>query len=284
MDKIILIIKMNQKIINIKKNLARTYNYYLIIYLVLMNIFFSVISSMLYIINSMVKNNTGILNIIPPLAIMILMTVLSERHLNKFHKTELQITTIFKAIFTVFTAFFVHYTFKFIFEILYDITNNPKFKNLFHLFSSKINEYNTTQTYVLFSLILTLTPLILNFVLDLFKDNRVETHFYELIDSQSFTSDEFSNLELALKLKNIHSIPTQEEQKAFFNKITDIKLTKKNIEKILDLYKPLIKIRIINDQSIEYQMYEKYSIKLSENPENIIDEYKPRINISLQEL
>ena len=99
----------------------------------------------------MVKNNTGILNIIPPLAIMILMTVLSERHLNKFHKTELQITTIFKAIFTVFTAFFVHYTFKFIFEILYDITNNPKFKNLFHLFSSKINEYNTTQTYVLFS-------------------------------------------------------------------------------------------------------------------------------------
>lgn len=275
--------KINKRIFNLKQNLSNSFSYLLIIFLIILNIISSIITSMFYILyfldNNILKNhNISFLSMLFPLLYLSLIFVCSNKNLKQKYNIELKLVAIITPIFLFFTKFFVNYILK----LIYGVTSHTHSTHDLSSFISKMNGYNYTKAYVLSSLLLTLAPLLFNLIFDLFEDNRPETQLYELIDSQKYSKETIFNLELALKLKSMHSAPTQEEQKSFFNELADVKLTKKNIEKIIDLYETLIDKKITDNHSIEYKIFENYPIKLSENPENIIDEYTPKIIISLQ--
>ncbi|EGO7756784.1 TPA: hypothetical protein ACNKKM_001719 [Enterococcus faecalis] len=293
MKKIVYVVKRMKS--QFDKNIKKSLNIMLIVHLLLLNTLFPLMYSTLVIIylviNELTVGHSGFsfFSLVSILLYLLILLNYATSIVKKQSKLEIEIVTILTPILLLFNNYFLEIEFKLI-SFIMSFSNSNKYSDIYHIFSDMISKYESTNSYLYASLFLTVAPLSVTFIYNLFQDNRDEVKVLNVLKKQSLNTDKIDILISILELTKSERLYSIEQQIKFLEKYSNIMLTQYEVMLILELslydsYHEKKKIESIgfNHQTElnAYYFSDRFDVSLTNLNPNSTDIFEPRFQIAI---
>lgn len=277
------------------KNIKKPLNIMLIVHLLLLNTLFPIMYSTLVIIylviNELTLGHSGFsfFSLISILLYLLILLTYATSIVKKQSKLEIEIVTILTPIFLLFNNYFLEIEFKFI-SFIMSFSNAIKYSDIYRIFSDMLSKYESTKSYLYASLFLTVAPLSITFIYNLFQDNRDEVKILNVLKKQSLNTDTIDILIRILELTKAERMHSIEQQINLLEKYSNTMLTQYEVILILELslydfYHEKKKIESIGfNHKTELNAYyfsDKFDVFLTNLNPNSTDIFEPRFQIAI---
>ncbi|WP_368562396.1 hypothetical protein [Enterococcus faecalis] len=279
------------------KNIKKSLNIMLIVHLLILNTLFPLMYSTLVIIylviNELTLGHSGFsfFSLVFILLYLLILLTYATSIVKKQSKLEIEIVTILTPILLLFNNYFLDIEFKFI-SFIMSFSNSSNYADIYRIFSDTLSKYESTNAYLYVSLFLTVAPLLVTFIYNLFQDNRDEVKILNVLKKQSFNTDKIDILISILELTKAERLYSIEQQINFLEKYSNTMLTQYEVILILELslydfYHEKKKIESIGfNHKTELNAYyfsDKFDVFLTNLNPNSTDIFEPRFQIVITE-